>query len=246
MNVGLSTEGLRAIATGYAESIDVPAFDASSVRARRRAGDHAQARAASAPITWRRRLATVAAAGALLAVAINAPAVIAQVQRVMEAFTFVNGQAVPLTVETVNLAQAQSDMPFTVITPPSIPGFSPNQIRELYSKPSRSDGRLVFEYRSARPGPRLMIEESAPASSSEESYVVVARDRSSDAQRVAPLPPGPPPRDGQLNVQLLTKAGTVRIQPITWITRGTRIVLVSPPGMLSPDQVNAIRAAMSR
>jgi hypothetical protein len=244
MIVGLSTEGLRAVATAYAESIEVPAFDESSVRARRRAGEHT--RPASAAPAWRRRLAAVAAAGVLLAFVVNAPAVIAQVQRVVEAFTFVNGQAVPLTVETVSLAQAQSDLPFAVIVPPSIPGFGPNAIRELYSKPSRSDARLVFDYRGAHPGPPLTIEESSPANSAEQSYMVVAHDRSSDTQRVAPLRAGAPPPNGQLTVQLLGKGGTVRIQPITWITRGTRIVLVSPPGMLSPAQVNAIRTAMSQ
>jgi hypothetical protein len=244
MNVGLSTEDLCAVATGYAESIDVPAFDASSVRVRRGAGEHA--RAVGAPPAWRRRLAAVAGAGVLLAFVTNAPAVIAQVQRVIEAFTFVNGQAVPLTVETVSLTQARSDMPFTVITPPSIPGFTASAIREMYSKPSRSDGRLLFDYQSARPGPPLTIEESSPAGSSDQNFFVVFRDRNSATQRVAPLPPAAPLRNGEPTVQLLGKDGSARFHPITWIASGTRIVLVSPPGMLSADQVNAIRAAMSR
>ena len=243
MQLGLSTESLRAVATGYAESIDVPAFDPSAIGARRRAPE---GRAASAPPTWRRRFAAVGGAGVLLALVLNAPAVIAQVQRVVEAFTFVNGQAVPLTVQTVSLSQARSDMPFAVITPPSVPGFTPNAIREMYANPSRADGRLVFDYVGARPGPPLTIEESSAATLGAQSFSVIAHDQSAGTQRVAPLPPGAPPRKGELSVQLMGKGGSVRFQPISWVTHGTRVVLVSPPGQLSQGQVNAIRAAMSR
>jgi hypothetical protein len=38
----------------------------------------------------------------------------------------------------------------------------------------------------------------------------------------------------------------VSIEPISWIVRGTRVDLISPPGVLSPMQLGAIRRAMSR
>ena len=38
----------------------------------------------------------------------------------------------------------------------------------------------------------------------------------------------------------------VEIHPVAWTVRGTRIVLAASPDSLSQNQINLIRAAMSR
>lgn len=38
----------------------------------------------------------------------------------------------------------------------------------------------------------------------------------------------------------------VRVEPVAWVVRGTRVELISPPGLLSPAQLAAIRRAMMR
>ncbi len=248
MNLRLPADDVRALATQYAETIPVPEFDLRAVQSRRR--DESGREPSRSAQKWTRRQAVAAAvvAGALLVIGTNVPGVVAQVQRIMQFFTIVNGQAIPLKVETVSLRQAQSDMPFEVIPPPSIRGNFPETIREIYSAPSRSDGHLMFEYPIAGQQFAVTIMETgANSAASSQPFYFTARDAGTATQRV--VPPPPPTRQGpELITTRLPASGAnvrFRFEPVNWTTRGTNITLVSPPGTLTADQMNAIREAMS-
>ena len=76
----------------YAESIAVPAYDARAVDSRRGAYDANRGE-------WR-NVWVATAAGAIFVVAVAlGPAVVAQVERVMQAFAVVNGQTTQLPVK---------------------------------------------------------------------------------------------------------------------------------------------------
>jgi hypothetical protein len=64
--------------------------------------------------------------------------------------------------------------------------------------------------------------------------------------KVAPLPAFPKPASGAgTKISLIGNLGHGSFVPDTWVTHGTRIVLISQPGILSTAQTRAIRIAMS-
>ncbi len=100
--------------------------------------------------------------------------------------------------------------------------------------------------RSCRPGPPVTIVESRDGGGPRRVYLSV-REPDRDDAKVAPLPARP---DGSANagahLSVAGRLGDRSFVPLTWVTRGTRIVLLSPPGALSYAQLRAIRSAMSK
>jgi hypothetical protein len=247
MSQSQRVERLRRVARAYAETIDVPRFNAAAIRARMPAG-------AAGGFAWRWASAAVAASLLVVAFAFGGRAVVAQVERMLQAFATIGGQTVPVAVSTVSLEQARRDMPFAVIAPAAIPPGFDGTIDELNVTSSRLDSRLLFQYRNGN-APELTIIESAARGATPQSSMRLWMTQS--IRGVAP-PAGPPPavarslpnaasgehafvqfgRNGQVQRR-------VRIEPLTWVVRGTRIDLISPPGLLSGEQLAAIRRAMS-
>jgi hypothetical protein len=243
MNQSQRVERLRRVAHAYAETIDVPRFNAAAVRARM---------PAAVPAGFARRWAgaTLAAALLVLALAFGSRAVVAQVERMLQAFATIGGQTVPVAVSTVSLEQARRDMPFAVIAPAAIPPGFDATINELNVGSSRLDSRLLFQYRSGDRTPGLTIIESAARGATPQPSMRLWMTQSVRGMAPAPAPPPLPNAAGGehafvqfgRNGQVMRQ---VRLQPLTWIVRGTRIDLISPPGALSGEQLAAIRRAMS-
>ncbi|MGH7727465.1 MAG: hypothetical protein ACREM2_01565 [Vulcanimicrobiaceae bacterium] len=250
MNRKSQANELGEIVARYVAGIAIPAFDARAIRARMRSS--AAAKPASFFGSRRRTLAALVVAAALLALLPNIPAVVAQVQHALRAFAVVNGRTVPLTIRVVDLAQARADMPFTVIAPAAIPAGLQPTIRELYSGTSFANARLMFDYSGPLParvsasavrGPGLtIIETSSSASAGNAIFISTSLGRA----HLPPLPPPTLPSAGKPSAYgLLRQGGTaVKIKAITWVAHGTRVSLLSPPGLLTPGQT--IRTAMSQ
>lgn|GEM_PF-5086892 len=239
MNRTAFEEGIRQSVAIYAASIDVPGVDVTSIRARA-----VDAREVGAPVARKRRprLLTMAATTAvLLILALSAPAVIAGVQRVMQAFIVTNGQRVPLSVRTVSLDQARADMPFTVIVPAAIPtGLQPT-IRELGSG---ANAHLMFAYSNGGSQlPGLTIMESAAGEPQPNMQFM-----ESIGKHALP-PPSALPSGQSAQMQWKLRGGQVlkryKIEPIVWTERGTRVSILAAPS-LTRAQLEAIRSAMQR
>jgi hypothetical protein len=244
MNQSQRVESLRQVARAYAEAIDAPGFDAASVRSRMRA-------AAPAGIAWRRVGVALAAALLVVGFAFGGRAVVAQVERVLQAFATIGGQNVPVAVSTVSLEQARRDVPFAVIAPAAIPSGFDETINELEPSTSRLDSRLVFQYRNGDGGPELTIMESAARGGTPQSAMRLWMIQRVNGMAPPPVaPPLPSAASGQHAYVQFNSNGQVqrrvRIEPLSWVVRGTRIDLISPPGLLSSAQLTAIRRAMSR
>jgi hypothetical protein len=243
MNQSQRVERLRRVARAYAETVDVPRFDAAAVRARMPA-------AAPAGFAWRWAGAAPAAALLVVVFAFGSRAVVAQVERMLQAFATIGGQTVPVAVSTVTLEEARRDMPFAVIAPAAIPQGFDATINELNVSSSRLDSRLLIQYRSSDRAPGVTIMESAARGATPPSSMRLWMTQNIRGEAPPPAPPRLPNaasgehafvqfgRNGQVMRQ-------VRLQPLTWIVRGTRIDLISPPGVLSAEQLAAIRRAMS-
>ncbi|HEY6326633.1 MAG TPA: hypothetical protein VIW73_09015, partial [Candidatus Cybelea sp.] len=233
-------ERARDAVGAYVETIDVPQYNAQAVRAR--------ATSITLPRAMPRWAAAVAAACVVLvAIIVATPSVRAQVERMLQAFAVIGGQQVPVAVNDVTLDQARRDMPFAVIAPAAIPAGLTPRIDELTPSSSRIDSHLMIQYEAAGGGPGLTIMESR-------------------AQRTEPTQmrfwmttgAGAPPQmahvmnnvsPGQHAFVQFRHDGTVtqrvKVEPISWVVRGTRVDLISPPGVLTPMQLAAIRRAMS-
>ncbi len=243
MNRSQRVEPLRRVAHAYAEAIEVPRFKGAAVRAR-------MPIAAPAGFAWRWAGAALATALLIVGFALGSRAVVAQVERMLQAFATIGGQAVPVAVSTVSLEQARSDMPFAVIAPAAIPAGFDVTINELNVGSSRLDSRLLFAYQSGDRGPGLTIMESAARGATPQSSMRLWMTQS--VRGLSPPPAPPPLPNAALGEHALVQFGRngqvmrrVRLQPLTWIVRGTRIDLISPPGVLSAEQLAAIRRAMS-
>jgi len=258
MNRKPSDSDIRNAITSSLAALEVPRFNLAAIEAR--SGAVAQTRSAR-PWNFGRAALVVALPVALvLAVVLpTMPSVVAQVQRVLQGFAVVNGRTVPLTVRTVSLEQAQSQMPFRVILPAAVPPGMRLTINELYSESSPGDARLVFQYRGRDQFPALTISESSASATGPTKLMVTERATVGDrgplrAPQGAPrLDAAGPDKSGYAmrSVEVRNVNGHVtkqsfELRPIVWIVRGTRIVLAATPGALRPDQVEAIRAAMSR
>jgi hypothetical protein len=228
----------------YANAIDVPSYDESAIR--RRIGD-ARTNDSRLPSPMLRFSAAAAAACALVAIfVLGSPAVRAQVERMLHAFAVVGGQTVPIAVNnSVTLDQARRDMPFAVIAPAAIPAGFTEQIDEL-NPTSRLDSRLVIRLSSPNGGPPVTIMESRAGNGAPDRM----RLWMTVGTNAPPNPPAlPKPESGQHMFVQLSRNGQVQqrveVHPITWTARGTRVDLISPPGLLSPMQLAAIHRAMS-
>lgn len=242
MNQSQRAERLRQVAHSYAESVDVPHFNASAVRSRLRSGS-------PEGVTWR-RAGVVAAVLLMIAFAFGGRAVIAQVENMLQAFATIGGQNVPVAVTAVTLEQARRDMPFAVIAPAAIPPGFDETINELDVSSSRLDSRLVFQYRNADRGPDLTIIESAARGGTPQSLMRLwMRQSIKGMAPPAAAPPLPSAAGGEHAYVQFNRNGQVqrrvRIEPLSWVVHGTRIDVISPPGLLSGAQLAAIRRAMA-
>jgi hypothetical protein len=226
----------------YCEAIDVPDFDEAAIASSSRVGFNPIAR-------WRMRprvAAYVASFVVLLAILYNVPTVVAGVQRVFAAFTVASARrTTPMTIQEVNLDRARVDMPFTVIVPPSIAGAEIVAIDEVYSPGSPSDASVIFEIHGSAAGPEAMIVENAARHHSPTLFAL------RDPANATALPPfhsfGTRPLAAHKPILMLREDNNARtFSPASWVTHGTRVVVMSRPGLLSISQLRAMKRAMSR
>lgn len=232
-------ESLRGAVASYVDGSAIPALDERAIAARR--GMRPIAQATRRPLL--RTAAFVAAAALAAFVAVDEPAVVAGIQRVFSAFALVGGRTAQMSVRDVDLARARADVPFEIVVPPAIPGTTMT-LREILSSGSPASDSVAFDLEMRRPGPEVSIVESRDGGGPRLVYFSVREPDRGDA-KVAPLPALPkPPGDGS-KISVLGNLGEGSFVPLTWVTRGTRIVLMSPPGALSAAQIRAIRYAMN-
>jgi hypothetical protein len=239
MNLSQQVERTHEAVGGYVEAIGVPEYDADAVRAR----ISTRRPYRSAP----RAVAAVLAACAILAVFIvGSPVVIAQVERMLQGFATINGQTVQVAVSSVTLEQARRDMPFTVIAPRGIPPGLSEHIDELNPSSSKLDSHLIFRFNEGNKPPELTISESAAHGTSKDQMRMLMTEGTRNG---GVLPALPSASSGQYVTVELGNNGQalrqIKLEPITWTVRGTRVDLISPPGMLSAAQLAAIRREMS-
>lgn len=232
-------ESLREDVASYVDAIVIPALDEHAIAARR--ATLAVTQAARRPLLRTAALATAAVLAVFLTV--NASAVVAEMHRVFAAFAVVDGRTVPLTVREVDLARARADVPFEIIVPPSLPGMTVT-LREILSSSSPTSDSVAFDLKMRRPGPGVSIVESRDGGGPRQFYLSAREPDRGDA-KVAPLPALPKRSSAGSQISLVANVGKGSFAPLTWVTRGTRIVLASPPGVLSAAQIRTIRSAMS-
>jgi hypothetical protein len=244
MNQSPQAERTVEAAGAYVEGIEIPAYDAAAVASRRTGG--------AARRATRRRMPGWAVAAAVCALIVafvaGAPSVRAQVERMLQAFAIVNGQSVPVAVNSVSLEQARHDMPFAVIAPAAIPPGMSEAIDELNPSSSRLASSLVFRFSNGNQAPTLTIAERSVRSIPPGQM----RLWMTEGLHNGVLPPAPPLPSAASGEHAFVQFGhggqvmrQIRLEPISWVVRGTRIDLVSPPGLLSNAQLMAIRRAMS-
>ena len=228
----LSDDFMNGAARAYVDGIDVPAYAEASMRRRR----------APAPRLTMRRIASALAAAAVVAVvAFNTPALVAQVERVLRAFTIVGNRTVPVPVTDVSIAQARRDMPFEVIEPRAIPPGYASTIDEIGpSSDGQTQAQLLFRYMPGIGLPALTIVESK-AETGPQHLLMAYAPAGATLPALPPLPPN--------GLHAFTARGggrAVEVHPVSWVVRGTRVTLIAEPGALSPLQIAAIERAMSR
>ncbi len=191
--------------------------------------------------------ASVAAMVALLVLLCNIPAVVAGVERVFAAFTVGAERTAPMTMHVVDLERARADMPFAVIAPPRIAGAPSVTVDEIYADASPSEASVIFEIHGAAPGPGIMIIESkAAAYHSRALFAIRAAAGASALPGLNALESAAPAAHGAPRFMLRGSFEGRAFTPASWVTRGTRVVVMSPPGLLSTAQLQTIRHAMSR
>jgi hypothetical protein len=236
-----SVEPLRDAVTSYVGEMAIPALDERAIAARR--GTAALAGTRRRPLLQTAALAAAAALAAFLAV--DASAVVAEMQRVFAAFALVGGRTVPMSVHDVDLAKARADVPFEIVAPPALAGTTLT-LREMLSSASPASDTVVFNLDVRRSGVEVSIVETRDGGGARQVYLSEREPDRGDA-RVAPLPALPKlPSSGGTHIAVVGNLGNASFVPLTWVTRGTRIVLMSPPGALSDAQIRALRSAMSK
>ncbi len=264
MNRNPSDNDVRGVVMQSLDAVDVPPFDAAAIRSKSAARDAERIR----PRTWipRGALVGVPVAVVLVALLANVPLVRAQVERALSAFAVVNGQTVPLNVRTVSLDEARGQMPFAVIAPVGVPTGLRATINTMSSPSAPQTARVIFQYQDRRGFPVLTIDESSARNVGPQQLLVTSSrsvggppppDAAGGPDAGGAVAPPPPAADGskgtyvirQVEVQHIsgqTVKQQVEIHPVAWTVRGTRIVLAASPDSLSQNQINMIRAAMSR
>ena len=219
----------------YIEGIDVPDFDLRSIQARcvERVGS----------IAWRQPAIAAAAVALVIAFTLSGPAVLAQVERTLRAFVVTGGRTEAVPVQSLTLDQARARVPFTVIAPAAVPAGYQGTIDEIDPGPSRFQSRLVFRFSNGTaPGFTIMESSATQAGTKQRLWMTVGK------RGALPPAPGLPAAStgrhafvefhGNVVIRRMT------IEPISWTVDGTRIDLISPPGVLSKVQMDAIRRAM--
>jgi hypothetical protein len=231
MNVRPSADRMERAVGAYCNAIAVPAFDEAAITAALpvRAG-----RAAPRRINVAAR--SVAVLAGLVLLACSMPAVVAAVQHAFAAFSIAGGRPRPMTIRAVDLERARADMPFAVIAPPAIAGFDVVAVDEIAANPAASDGSVVFQLHRRTPGPDVMIVESDAARHHAPTVLTIGRPP--DAARFPAI------RRPQVVLRGSFQGRT--FAPASWVAHGTRIVVMSPPGLLSSEQLQTIRHRMSR
>jgi len=230
MNPKRSIDPIAAAVVAYCDAVDVPDFDATAVVSRRRKHTFERERSREKPL---RIAASLAAMLALLFVAFNISAVVAEVERVFQAVTVTAGRMTPMTIRVV-------------IEPPSIPGAPIVTVEEIYGDASRSNPSVIFEIHGSAPGREVMIVENTAARQLAPTLLTVRGPGEKEIPRLHSLEPRiSPGRRAPTTVLHGSFAGEA-FTPTTWVTQGTRIAVMSPPGFLTDSQMRAIRRAMSR
>ena len=118
-------------------------------------------------------------------------------------------------------------------------------LREVLSSASPASDSVAFDLNMGRAVPEISIVESRDGGGPRQFYLSAREPDRGDA-KVAPLPALPKLAGGAgPQISVVGNVGKGSFRPLTWVTRGTRIVLMSPPGVLSDAQIRAIRSAMS-
>lgn len=233
-------ENTKSAVAGYMDSISIPPYRAATVESRR--DDVAPKRR-----DWSRAWMSLAAGVAAIALVAFAPAVVAQVQRVMQAFTVVNGRMAQLPMQQVSLQQLRADMPFAVVRPANIPPGYEEEIDEIGA--GSSGARAMFHYSLAgRAAPMLTVIENSAADHSPADFRVAYGMRGN----LSAMPPPVfwsqrPVAPGAHVVMKDVRNGvgtTIRVTPITWVAHGTRITVIAVPGAITRMQMEAILRSM--
>jgi RNA polymerase sigma-70 factor (ECF subfamily) len=194
-------------------------------------------------------LASVVAVAAAVVTLCNFSAVVAGVERMLQGYAVSGSRTTPLTMRAVTLARARSDMPFAVVVPPAIPGARLISVAEMDRGAARSARSLILEIRG-KAGRELTIVESASGEVPKQTQLLLALNPASpgDASSGSPalgvdaMHPSPSQRAA---TSLRAEINGRTFAPLSWVARGTRIVLIDPPDFLTAAEMRAIRRAMS-
>lgn len=242
MNRKPPVDAVAAAVVAYGEAIDVPDVDEAAVAARVRKLSTGGRR-----VRFRMRpgsvVALVAIALTLVVISSSVPAVIAGAEHVLQAFTLAGGRTTPLTTRTVDLERARADMPFVVVAPPAIAGLRNVSIDEVTGGDAGSHAQLVFQMHGAASGRDVTFVESKSDKNAARTLIAIGAPTNTVKPQFKP-----PPVTGRGGSTTLLRgyADGRTFAPLTWVTRGTRIVLVAAPGVLSAAEVRDIRRVMSR
>jgi hypothetical protein len=218
----------------YVGAIAVPPYSAAAIRSRE------SSVAVERRQGWLAVAAIVAAAVALIAFA---PAVVAGVQRFIQAFTVVDGRPTQLPVQEVTLDQLRADVAFAVVPPANVPAGFEETIDEIGAGGS-SGARAMFHYSLHGGPPVLTIIENSAADRSQADAITMRYSVN------RPLPPALAPSAVEqpgLHTSVLSRNGMLtrfKLTPITWVDRGTRVTLIAVPGALTRSQIDSIVRAM--
>jgi len=243
MNQKRSADPIAAAVVAYCDAVDVPDLDAAAIVSRRREDTFGKRRAAEKP--WL-IAASVAAIIALLFVAFDISAVVAEVQRVFAAFTLAAGRTTPLTIRVVDIERARADMPFAIIEPPPIRGAPIVTVEEIAGDASPSNASVIFEIHGVAPGRELMIVETKASRPLAATLLTVRAPGDRELPRLSPLEPPAPSSRHERPIILHGSFAGQAMTPTTWVAHGTRVAVMSPPGFLADSQMRAIQHAMSR
>lgn len=244
MNRRRSADAISAAVSAYCDAIEVPEFDEAAIAARGRQRERMIERARGTPL---RVAACAAAAVVLLLILGNIPAVVAGVERLLQAFSVTAGRTTPMTIRVVDLEHARADMPFAIVTPPPLAGAPMVAVEEMDGAGTRSDPSVIFEIHGTTPGREVMIVETKAAGRISPTLFSIRGPADRAGSR--PLRSLGPPVSRGRRVPGVVLRGSFEgraFAPTTWVAHDTRIVVMSPPGFLTDAQMLAIRRAMSR
>ncbi|HEV3153234.1 MAG TPA: hypothetical protein VGZ02_05485 [Candidatus Baltobacteraceae bacterium] len=232
-NQSSTTDNVRNAVRAYADDIPIPAYDERAIRARLQPNDNRG--------RWRRPAVAIAAAAVLAFLVFDGRNVLAQVEHMFHVFVSVNGKMVNANTTAVTLEQARRDMPFTVIAPAGLPSELQGDITEVVPPNGANAGpSLIFRYDTPQ-GPLTISESRGLQPGSRDDTMFVSRP----AGAPGALPQLPPIRNGGLQAYFRSHGGTLQtIHPIVWTAQGTTIVLASPPGVLTSQQIALIQRSM--